>query len=148
MTYYIPLSIVNMDLTPVDHLAYSTLGSGCFDIPSAEYVVIPAGEQRIISTGLRLLLRAEDSSVWMLQLYPRSGLASKYGLTMINAPAIIDQDYEGEIQVILINHSKNDYEVHIGDRIAQATFVPVFRHRDIQQTKAIRGGGGLGSTGY
>ena len=126
--------------------AYQTLSSAGCDLVSTEETVIPAGEWRLVGTGLFLEI-PED---YMGMVCPRSGLAAKHGVTVLNAPGIIDPDYRGEVKVILINHSKQDYSVKIGDRIAQLIFSPAFQAKlcvTEQLSDTARGTGGFGSTG-
>lgn len=84
------------------------------------------------------------------QVRPRSGLALKHGVTVLNSPGTIDSDYRGEVRVILVNHGKNDFVVEIGDRIAQIVFAAVVR-AEIAETDDLggtdRSSGGFGSTG-
>jgi dUTP pyrophosphatase len=84
------------------------------------------------------------------QIRPRSGLALKHGVTVLNAPGTIDADYRGEVKVILINHGAEPFEVHRGDRVAQMVVAPVSAVRFVE-AEALevteRGGGGFGSTG-
>jgi dUTP pyrophosphatase len=84
------------------------------------------------------------------QVRPRSGLAAKHGVTVLNAPGTIDADYRGEIKVILINHGDQPFEIRRGDRIAQMVVAPVsavgFSHRE-SLDDTTRGAGGFGSTG-
>jgi dUTP pyrophosphatase len=85
-----------------------------------------------------------------LQIRPRSGLAYKNGITVLNSPGTIDSDYRGEIKVLLINHSEDDFNIKSGDRIAQAVVQKVYQAsfeivEELDQT--VRGSGGFGSTG-
>ena len=85
------------------------------------------------------------------QVRPRSGLAAKYGVTVLNAPGTIDSDYRGEVQVILINHGAAAFEIRRGDRIAQLVVAPVTGFAFIRTTgldDTARGTGGFGSTGH
>ena len=87
---------------------------------------------------------------WEAQVRPRSGLALKHGVTVLNSPGTIDSDYRGEVCVILINHGDAPFTVARGDRIAQIIFAPVTQPRLIEVTdlpETQRGGGGFGSTG-
>jgi dUTP pyrophosphatase len=84
------------------------------------------------------------------QVRPRSGLALKHGVTVLNAPGTIDADYRGEVKVLLINHGKEPFSVSPGDRIAQIVFAPVTRAVFVQTgalEESARGEGGFGSTG-
>jgi dUTP pyrophosphatase len=100
-----------------------------------------------VSTGLC----ADIPQGWEIQIRPRSGLASKYGVTVLNAPATIDSDYTGEIYVLLINHGYEDFIIRDGDRIAQFVFAPVYnvnvKSVDVIEKRTHRGCNGFGSTG-
>jgi len=125
---------------------YATPGSSGLDLRAAETAVIPAGGYGAVGTGLYLELPLGYEA----QVRPRSGLALKYGLTVLNAPGTIDSDYRGEVRVILVNYGKNDFMIEPGDRIAQMVFAPVTR-ADLSRidflSKTERAAGGFGSTG-
>lgn len=109
-------------------------------------VTIHSGEFLVIPTGLFF----EIPNGYEIQIRPRSGLAAKNGVTVLNSPGTIDSDYRGEIKVILINHGKNDFVINNGERIAQMILSPVVQ-ADFEQVESInetlRGTGGFGSTG-
>ena len=120
-----------------------------FDLRAAvkDSVTIGPGEIRVIPCGFSMAL----PEGYEAQVRPRSGLASKHGLTMINAPGTIDADYRGEVQVPLINHGKEPIEITRGMRIAQMLILPVPKSElievdELDQTK--RGRGGFGHTGH
>lgn len=105
-----------------------------------------AGERALIPTGLRL----EIPSGYEGQVRPRSGLALKRGLTVLNTPGTIDADYRGDVGVILINMSTSTQTVEPGDRIAQIVFAPVTRAQCVEVedlAESTRSSGGFGSTG-
>ena len=109
-------------------------------------VVIPEGQWRLIPTGLCL----EIPEGYEIQVRPRSGLAAKKGVSVLNAPGTVDSDYRGEIKVNLINHSKEDFVVEDGLRIAQIVVAKVERAAfsvASQLSSTARGEGGFGSTG-
>lgn len=111
-----------------------------------EEMAIPSGESRLIPTGIRM----EIPEGYEIQVRPRSGLALKYGITVLNTPGTIDSDYRGEIGVILINHGSEPFMVTPKMRIAQLIFAPVYRacykeEKMLEATK--RGDGGFGHTG-
>lgn len=125
---------------------YKTDGASGFDFSSIESIVLKAGEFRAVATGLAF----ELPNGYELQVRPRSGLALKDGITVLNSPGTVDSDYRGEIKVILINHSNEDFNIKIGDRIAQGVIATVekvsFKIMDeLNGTK--RGSKGFGSTG-
>ena len=122
-------------------------GSVGYDLYAAESATIPARKWKLVSTGLSW--QPESNNVEM-QIRPRSGLAYKHGITVLNAPGTIDPNFTGNIGVLLMNNSDKDYEIAIGDRIAQA----VFRKTDDFHLKIVdsldeteRGSGGFGSSG-
>lgn len=125
---------------------YETKGSAGLDIKSIEELTINPGERKLVKTGLFL----EIPEGYEVQVRPRSGLALKKGVTVLNSPGTIDADYRGEVGVILINHSDEPYDIIIGDRIAQMVFAKV-EQADWLETEEIseteRGEGGFGSTG-
>ena len=125
----------------------STLASGA-DIKAFidEDIIIEPGETALIPTGIRLQIPEGYEG----QVRPRSGLAMKYAVTVLNTPGTIDSDYRGEIKIILVNHGKTPYTVHRDDRIAQLVFSPIIQAEFIQKKElsaSNRGRNGFGSTG-
>jgi len=122
-------------------------GSAGYDLTSIEHITLNPGEFQVISTGLK----AEFLPDIEFQIRPRSGMAAKYGVTVLNAPGTIDSSFKGVIGVILINLSKLPYEINIGDRIAQGILAKVPFSESIEIDKVTpneeRGEGGFGSTG-
>ncbi len=111
-----------------------------------EPVTIAPGERALISTGLRVAL----PDGFEMQLRPRSGLALRNGITLLNSPGTVDADYRGEIGVILINHGKEPFTVNDGDRIAQMVVTRYWRvdwHKCTSLEESRRGDGGFGHTG-
>ena len=109
-------------------------------------ILLKPGERRLVPTGLRL----EIPGGFEVQIRPRSGLALKHGIALVNAPGTIDSDYRGPLGVILVNLGDADFTVGHGDRIAQMVVAPVVRAafaevRALSETR--RGAGGFGSTG-
>ena len=126
--------------------AYATEGSSGMDIRASEAAVIKAGDRGCVPAGLFL----EMPEGCEAQIRPRSGLAFKYGVTVLNTPGTIDSDYRGEIKVILINLGKEDFAVEPGDRIAQMVFASVTKAelvRAVELDDTERSDGGFGSTG-
>jgi len=118
------------------------------DLQAAIYedLVLKPGQRELIPTGLRI----ELPEGFEAQIRPRSGLAVKQGITIVNAPGTIDSDYRGEIKVLLINLGHSDYTIKRGDRIAQMVICPVVTVNFIIQesiNETLRGRGGFGSTG-
>ena len=109
-------------------------------------LVIPPGRHALVPTGIRLEIPAGLEA----QVRPRSGLAARHGVTVLNSPGTIDSDYRGEVRVILINHGTEEFRVRPGERIAQVVFSAVTRVR-FQLADRVgesgRGDGGFGSTG-
>lgn len=131
---------------------YATEGSAGFDLRAnlESPMIIPSGKFAIVPTGLYF----EIPNNMEIQIRPRSGLAAKHGVTVLNSPGTIDSDYRGEIKVILINHGENDFYIENGDRIAQAVFAYATASNfiNLNQVDSIdenteRGSGGFGSTG-
>lgn len=125
---------------------YQTQGSAGFDLHAIEKYVLKAGSITLIKTGLAM----EIDSGFELQIRPRSGLALKNQITVLNSPGTIDSDYRGEIMVILYNHSQQDFVVNKGDRIAQGV-IAKYERADfevcMQLSDTQRGSGGFGSSG-
>ena len=127
---------------------YETPGSSGMDIAAyiEQDVVIDSGDKALIPTGFSLSIPQDHE----IQIRPRSGLAAKKSITVLNTPGTIDADYRGEIKVILINLSKDKFIVKKGDRIAQMVVCPVVKVQleDVQELSLTnRGVGGFGSTG-
>lgn len=109
-------------------------------------VTIPPSESALIPTGLSF----EIPSGYEIQVRPRSGLALKHCITVLNTPGTIDSDYRGEVKVILMNHGKNPFVVEPGMRIAQLVVAPTYRARYVPVetlAESSRGSGGFGHTG-
>ena len=111
-----------------------------------EPISLKPGERHLIPTGLKL----EIPLGFEAQIRPRSGLAYKNGISMVNSPGTIDSDYRGEVKVILINHGAETFVVNHGERIAQMVIAPVSQVRVVEVDEVEgteRGSGGFGSTG-
>ena len=125
---------------------YASFGDAGADLISVENITIRPMEQLLVSTGIAM----EIPLGYVGLIHPRSGLAAKHGITVLNAPGTIDSGYRGEIKVILINHSAMPYKIAVGDKIAQLVIQKVetafFEPVDELDT-TIRGTGGFGSTG-
>ncbi len=128
--------------------AYAHAGDAGADLVSADDVTLAPGERTIVGTGVSIAL--PDGYVALV--VPRSGLAAKHGITIVNTPGTIDAGYRGEIRVILLNtDAAEPYTIAAGDRIAQLLVLPVTRARFIPVERlpgTERGKGGFGSTGY
>jgi len=115
-------------------------------VPQDAPLVLAPGRHTMVPTGLAIAL----PDGFEAQVRPRSGLASKHGVTVLNSPGTIDADYRGEIQVILINHGGEPFTVRRGERIAQMVIAPVVQAQlmaAVALSDTERGGGGFGSTG-
>lgn len=130
-------------------LVKATPYSSGWDLPALVYAdtVLRGKEIKLIPTGITIELPLHMEA----QVRPRSGLALKHGVTVLNSPGTIDSDYRGEIGVILINHSRNPFTIRPGDRIAQLVFAQVTRV-NLHQIQTVpnntaRGNGGFGSSG-
>jgi dUTP pyrophosphatase len=131
--------------------AYATGGAAGLDllaaVPEAEPAQLGAGERALVPTGVRLALPPGYEA----QVRPRSGLALRHGVTVLNSPGTIDADYRGEIGVILINHGNVPFVVSRGTRVAQLVVAPVTRiawnEAPLAEHRTPRGAGGFGSTG-
>lgn len=127
--------------------AYETAGAAGLDLRAAEAVTLKPGGRHLVSTGLSIAL----PQGYEAQVRPRSGLAVKYGVTVLNSPGTIDCDYRGEIKVPLINHGEDDFVIARGDRIAQMVIAPVTRiswSEVAALDDTARGAGGFGSSGH
>lgn len=127
---------------------YQTSNSAGMDVIAflSKTIIIEPGKRVLVPTGLFI----EIPIGYEVQIRPRSGLAFKYGITVLNSPGTIDSDYRGEIKVLLINHGETAFEVNSGDRIAQMV---LSKHEEIswelvdELNITDRGSGGYGSTG-
>ncbi len=127
---------------------YSHPGDAGADIHSAEAVTIGPGERATVGTGLSIALPDGFAAF----VVPRSGLAARHGITIVNSPGTVDAGYRGEIRVTLLNTDTSEsYSVAVGDRIAQLVVQPVTRARFVRVDRlpgSQRGESGFGSTGY
>lgn len=130
--------------------AYQTSEAAGMDliaaVPAGTPVIIKRGGRALVPTGLIFELPPGMEA----QVRPRSGLAIKFGVTVLNSPGTIDADYRGEVSVILINHGDQPFSIQRGDRIAQMVLMPVTQAKLVEAavlTETKRGAGGFGSTG-
>ncbi len=126
--------------------AYAHPGDAGMDVRSVEEVTLAPGARALVRTGLVLELPPDAEA----QVRPRSGLALKHGVTVLNTPGTIDAGYRGEVGVILANFGSADFAVKKGDRVAQLVIAPVTRAAVVEVDEVAstdRGGGGFGSTG-
>ena len=127
---------------------YKSNGASGMDLMAfiKEPINVKSKTSSLIPTGLSVAF-SED---YEIQIRPRSGLAAKNNITVLNTPGTIDSDYRGEIKVIIYNHGNNDFTINNGDRIAQMILTPVVK-MELEKTndlpETIRGKGGFGSTG-
>ena len=128
--------------------AYKTVGASGMDLMAfiKEPITLRPKSSCLVPTGLSLAF----SSDFEIQIRPRSGLAAKNNISVLNSPGTIDSDYRGEIKVIIFNHGNNDFLINNGDRIAQMILTPVVK-MELEEAsnlpETIRGEGGFGSTG-
>ena len=127
---------------------YKTDGSSGVDLSAFldKEVVIKPNSSELIPTGLQVAIPEE----FEIQIRPRSGLAAKESIGVLNSPGTIDSDYRGELKIILFNHSNKDFIINNGDRIAQMVLVPIIK-MEFEEVDSlpdtVRGQGGFGSTG-
>ena len=127
---------------------YKTSGSSGMDLVAyiKNKITIKPGKTAMISTGIAIAIPKN----YEIQIRPRSGLAAKKGISVLNTPGTVDSDYRGEIKIILINLSEESFVVKSGDRVAQMMLCPVIKAKlkEVKNLpKTIRGKGGFGSTG-
>jgi dUTP pyrophosphatase len=123
-----------------------TPGAAGFDLAASEATTVPARGFAVVSTGLAIQLPPDCEA----QVRPRSGLAARHGIGILNSPGTIDPDYRGEIRIILFNVSGQHFQVNPGDRIAQLVFcrnLPVRLTSAAELSDTKRGDGGFGHTG-
>jgi len=128
--------------------SYKTKGASGMDLMAfvKEKIVIKPQTSALIPTGLSVAF-SED---YEIQIRPRSGLAAKNNISVLNTPGTIDSDYRGELKIIIFNHSNHDFVVENNDRIAQMVLTPIAKielEEANELPKTLRGGGGFGSTG-
>jgi dUTP pyrophosphatase len=128
--------------------AYETAGAAGLDLRAAIMapLTLAPGERALIPTGLAMQLPEGFEG----QVRPRSGLALRHGVTVLNAPGTVDSDYRGEVSVVLINHGQEPFSIQRGDRIAQFVIAPVTQAELLEVSTldaTARGAGGYGSTG-
>ena len=156
-THFKPVNIepkkIKVKIKKLDHFKgdlpeYKSQWASGFDVRAClkNPITLKPGERCLIPTGLSF----EIPSGFELQSRPRSGLALKKGLTVLNSPGTIDSDYRGEIQIILINNGQEDFIIQDQERIAQIVLCPVYQASFVESdalSETQRGGGGFGSTG-
>jgi dUTP pyrophosphatase len=125
---------------------YQTDGAAGMDLHADDEVTLWPGDRRAVKTGIAVAIPPGHEG----QVRPRSGLAARFGVTVLNSPGTIDSDYRGEVCVILVNHGQQEWRFERGERVAQLVIAPVARAEmvdvdDLDET--TRGSGGLGSTG-
>ena len=130
--------------------AYQSTGAAGLDllaaVPEQTPLILSPGKSAIVPTGLTIAL----PSGYEAQIRPRSGLAARHGVTVLNAPGTVDADYRGEVSVLLINHGEAPFAIRRGERIAQMVIAPVAQAQLVavdQLSTTDRGSGGYGSTG-
>ncbi len=139
---------LNPGFDDIDLPAYSTHGSAGMDVRAAveDKLILKAGEVGLVPTNLVV----EIPEGFEIQVRPRSGLAVKHSIGILNSPGTIDSDYRGEVKIIMMNFSKEDFVITRGERIAQLVLSKVYR-AELEETsdllKTKRGEGGFGHTG-
>jgi dUTP pyrophosphatase len=125
---------------------YAKPGDAGCDLRSTQSLILPAGERALVKTGVRIAMPAGYVGL----VHPRSGLAAKHGITVLNTPGTVDSGYRGELMVTLYNSSKEVFKIEAGDRIAQLVFQRYETARFIPVTElpeSSRGDSGFGSSG-
>ena len=127
---------------------YKTEGSSGMDLMALteDKIVIKPNKSALVPTGLSVAIPNDTE----IQIRPRSGLAAKSSISVLNTPGTIDSDYRGELKVILFNHGDKEFIINNGDRIAQMVLVPILKvhfEEVLDLPETIRGSGGFGSTG-
>jgi dUTP pyrophosphatase len=125
---------------------YASEDAAGLDVTAAEELTLQPGERRAVATGFAI----EIPRGYEVQVRPRSGLAIRHGITVLNTPGTIDSDYRGEVKVILVNLGTEPFEIRRGERIAQLVPAPVLRADFVEVSEleeTTRGSGGFGSTG-
>jgi dUTP pyrophosphatase len=143
LTDTLEIRLLSPDAVPPSR---SRSGDAGYDLRATERVSIPQDGRRLVGTGIAVALPEGIAGL----VTPRSGLAIEHGLTLLNAPGLIDPNYRGEIKVILHNTSERRYTVEIGDRVAQLLLVPYWAPElEVVETlpESERGAGGFGSSG-
>ncbi|MGI4942249.1 MAG: dUTP diphosphatase [Janthinobacterium lividum] len=126
--------------------AYATAGAAGFDLRAAEAAVVAPGARHVVATGFAVAV----PHGWEMQVRPRSGLATRHGVTVINSPGTVDSDYRGPLMVCLVNLGTEAFSIARGDRIAQAVIAPAPQLVLVEAEEldgTVRGDRGFGSTG-
>ena len=128
--------------------SYKTGGAAGMDLMAyiEKSIELKPGESSLVPTGLSVAFPKE----YEIQIRPRSGLAAKNNISVLNTPGTIDSDYRGEIKIILFNHSNENFIINNNDRVAQMVLTPIVKmelEEENELPKSIRGRGGFGSTG-
>jgi dUTP pyrophosphatase len=142
MTSFEVLITCDPDLMP----SLGNPGDAGYDLRSSESAVVPARSRHTINTGVSIALPAG----YVALVHPRSGLAAKHGITVLNAPGTVDAGYRGQMLITLVNHSDEDFVIERGDRVAQVLFQKFETPRFVvveQLPGSHRGKAGFGSTG-
>ena len=128
--------------------SYKTNGASGMDLMAfiEKSIILEPGKSSLVPTGLSVAFPKE----YEIQIRPRSGLAAKNNISVLNTPGTIDSDYRGELKIILFNHGKENFTINNNDRVAQMVLTPVIK-MELEETnelpESIRGDGGFGSTG-
>lgn len=145
---YIKIKRLNNEFNDIPLPSYSTKGSSGMDVRAAikDELIIHVGEISLVSTNLSF----EIPEGYEIQVRPRSGLAVKHGIGILNSPGTIDSDYRGEVKIIMVNFGKEDYKILRGERIAQLIVSKVYTAKVIESAElndSKRAEGGFGHTG-
>ena len=147
MSEAVPVLVKRLDHGQgLDLPAYATAGAAGMDVVSAEALILRPGARLAVATGFAMAIPPG----YEIQVRPRSGLALKHGIAVANTPGTVDSDYRGEVKVILVNQSDDNFPIDRGDRIAQLVLAPVTlaAWQEVETLdETARGDGGFGSTG-
>ncbi|MFV0320440.1 MAG: dUTP diphosphatase [Microbacterium sp.] len=139
---------VDVPIVAPEPPAYAHPGDAGADLVAAEAVRLEPGQRALVGTGVRIALPDGYAAF----VVPRSGLAARHGITIVNSPGTVDAGYRGEIRVALLNTDAEEaYDIAVGDRIAQLIVMPVLRTNFVPVAElpdSVRGQDGFGSTGY
>ncbi len=142
----VPVLLLQLD-SQLEPPTYAHPGDAGADLHSAEDLLLEPGERRLVGTGVAIALPEGYAAF----VYPRSGLAARHGISIVNGPGTVDAGYRGEIKVCLINTDRvAPFQIARGDRIAQLVIQPVSRAEFVdvaELPRSVRGSGGYGSTG-
>lgn len=140
-----PVRVVYLPHCPPGGVSQGSTDASGLDLRTAQPVLLDPGESALVPTGVQVAI----PTGWTGLVCPRSGLALRHGVSVLNAPGVIDPDYRGEVGVLLVNHGDRAWTAQPGDRVAQLVVVPTLTSWVVEDSleETDRGGDGWGSTG-